>query len=539
MAEAVGALDESFLPQIIGIFYATFHPKQGPIVPYKVPENLISHNEQGFESSQGPNSRRGSFDPNSLLSSTSQAPNRSADELEDDGLLQEDVLAFRRGSIARRSTTGKSEDGKEDSRLLKPDETPISSTSRDSSLSSHPNWVQTPSATSTAPTTSLSYSLQEASPTAFPTVPEPLLSARSSLHTCSAPGSAITSREQSPSVPIPSLPSGDASKALVTADDARAKRLGAFTSNKVREADTYPLHAGNGYCGPRSSLDESDASDREDAHGRGRPTAVQNMIRCASESPSSGLERTGHHQSHIHVVNIASTTHSSSDSTLINGIGEDSRRRGSFGQLVSASLDSRRRLASRSRTRATGGTAAAAAAGPGNGGARTSSVSPNRLGRFRGMRSSSPAGIQGSYRVPSTSASAGGRDMSMQAATGPQTLLDFSQISEYIIGKSALKHRLVTNQFIWNLAFVFDRRSDLSGFEPVVRKCGRIFRACELDSQYLTQRSTRANIQNVIDQMFEDLNSYSETSITIDGINYLELKLFPFYRKFRVSDEVY
>lgn len=31
--------------------------------------------------------------------------------------------------------------------------------------------------------------------------------------------------------------------------------------------------------------------------------------------------------------------------------------------------------------------------------------------------------------------------------------------------------------------------------------------------------------------MFEDLNSYSETSITIDGINYLELKLFPFYRK--------
>lgn len=89
--------------------------------------------------------------------------------------------------------------------------------------------------------------------------------------------------------------------------------------------------------------------------------------------------------------------------------------------------------------------------------------------------------------------------------------------------------RYPRNQFIWNLAFVFDQRSDLSGFEPVVRKCGRIFRACELDSQYLTHRSTRANIQNVIDQMFEDLNSYSETSITIDGINYLELKLFPFY----------
>jgi hypothetical protein len=62
---------------------------------------------------------------------------------------------------------------------------------------------------------------------------------------------------------------------------------------------------------------------------------------------------------------------------------------------------------------------------------------------------------------------------------------------------------------------------------------GSAFR--QLDSQYLTHRSTRGNIQNVIDQMFEDLNSYSETSITIDGINYLELKLFPFYRQSRTG----
>jgi hypothetical protein len=34
----------------------------------------------------------------------------------------------------------------------------------------------------------------------------------------------------------------------------------------------------------------------------------------------------------------------------------------------------------------------------------------------------------------------------------------------------------------------------------------------------------------VLEQLFEDLNSYSETSINLDGFNSLELKLFPYFR---------
>jgi hypothetical protein len=34
-----------------------------------------------------------------------------------------------------------------------------------------------------------------------------------------------------------------------------------------------------------------------------------------------------------------------------------------------------------------------------------------------------------------------------------------------------------------------------------------------------------------LEQLFEDLNSYSETSIPLDGFNSLELKLFPFFRE--------
>lgn len=81
------------------------------------------------------------------------------------------------------------------------------------------------------------------------------------------------------------------------------------------------------------------------------------------------------------------------------------------------------------------------------------------------------------------------------------------------------------------MGFVFDGNADLSAFEPVVRKCGRILRAAELDSRYLSSPSSKHQMQSILEQIFEDLNSYSETSITVDGINYLELKLFPFYRE--------
>ena len=33
----------------------------------------------------------------------------------------------------------------------------------------------------------------------------------------------------------------------------------------------------------------------------------------------------------------------------------------------------------------------------------------------------------------------------------------------------------------------------------------------------------------ILEQLYEDLNSYSETSIAIDQFNSIELKIFPFY----------
>ena len=36
-------------------------------------------------------------------------------------------------------------------------------------------------------------------------------------------------------------------------------------------------------------------------------------------------------------------------------------------------------------------------------------------------------------------------------------------------------------------------------------------------------------IHTILEQLYEDLNSYSETSILIDKFNSIELKIFPFY----------
>jgi hypothetical protein len=170
-----------------------------------------------------------------------------------------------------------------------------------------------------------------------------------------------------------------------------------------------------------------------------------------------------------------------------------------------------------------------------------------------------------------------------------QPLLSFQSISEYVIPKSPLTGRLVTltstglasrisslnsgqsssrssspssrssspertptaykilgfplvlegqqgqyarNEFRWNLCFVFEASAEVEAFEPIVRKCGRILRSAELDSSYLSApQPSHAPMPAVLEQIFEDLNSYSETSIPLDGFNSLELKLFPFYRE--------
>jgi hypothetical protein len=62
---------------------------------------------------------------------------------------------------------------------------------------------------------------------------------------------------------------------------------------------------------------------------------------------------------------------------------------------------------------------------------------------------------------------------------------DDGRIEEYrIMGYPCILNgeggRYVRNEYMWNLCFVFEAKSSLEAFEPVVRKCARILKSAEV-----------------------------------------------------------
>ncbi|KAI0277219.1 nitrogen permease regulator 2 [Russula aff. rugulosa BPL654] len=132
------------------------------------------------------------------------------------------------------------------------------------------------------------------------------------------------------------------------------------------------------------------------------------------------------------------------------------------------------------------------------------------------------------YQVPEglIASSTGGGSFSSN-----RTLLNFDDISKYIIAQSPLCGRLVTcTAGIYKLLGNYERyffRFNICF--PIVRKVNRVLTACEEESSFLSSPETSFKIHAILEQLYEDLNSYSETSIRIDNFNSIELKIFPFY----------
>ncbi|KAI9004854.1 nitrogen permease regulator 2, partial [Phycomyces nitens] len=143
-----------------------------------------------------------------------------------------------------------------------------------------------------------------------------------------------------------------------------------------------------------------------------------------------------------------------------------------------------------------------------------------------------------------------------QEESTTKPLIEFEAISEYVIPKKQLYKRLVTictnnykvmgcpvilndhekycdfrNEFRFNLCFVFERDAETSSYEAVVRKLSRVLEGLELECDFLSKdaSSNTRSVQNVIEQLFEDLNSYCECQIPINAFNTINLKLFPSY----------
>ncbi|KZT70125.1 NPR2-domain-containing protein [Daedalea quercina L-15889] len=155
-----------------------------------------------------------------------------------------------------------------------------------------------------------------------------------------------------------------------------------------------------------------------------------------------------------------------------------------------------------------------------------------------------------STATPLTEASASTTAADTPSPSPCRDLFHFDDISRYVMPPSALCGRLVIcatkghriigfpvelqgayerNYFRYNLCFVFERTADLSCYEPVVRKVSRVLTSCELESRFLSEPDSSPSIHAVLEQLYEDLNSYSETSIPLDKFNSIELKIFPFY----------
>ncbi|OAD74380.1 hypothetical protein PHYBLDRAFT_99189, partial [Phycomyces blakesleeanus NRRL 1555(-)] len=139
-----------------------------------------------------------------------------------------------------------------------------------------------------------------------------------------------------------------------------------------------------------------------------------------------------------------------------------------------------------------------------------------------------------------------------QEESTTKPLIEFEAISEYVIPKKQLYKRLVTictnnykvmgcpvilndhvkyrdfrNEFRFNLCFVFERDAETSSYEAVVRKLSRVLEGLEVRNS--SKYSETKSVQNVIEQLFEDLNSYCECQIPINAFNTINLKLFPSY----------
>ncbi|GAA5888956.1 hypothetical protein JCM5296_002755 [Sporobolomyces johnsonii] len=156
-----------------------------------------------------------------------------------------------------------------------------------------------------------------------------------------------------------------------------------------------------------------------------------------------------------------------------------------------------------------------------------------------------------------------GRDAGVAATGEPivrstPVLFDFSSVIDFVIPKPELCGHLITkatrtskilglpirivdedkyhhskavynrNAFIFNVCFVFERDAELSVYEPVVWKTARQLGQMEESSSLLSSPPPSFSMANLLEQLYLDLNAYSETSISLLDTD-LNLFLLPFY----------
>jgi hypothetical protein len=130
----------------------------------------------------------------------------------------------------------------------------------------------------------------------------------------------------------------------------------------------------------------------------------------------------------------------------------------------------------------------------------------------------------------------------------------FDSCKEYIITKTQFCNRLITfshdkylfmgipqviesekyerNALLFNLVLAFDEQISsqtnyLDNYRPIIRKLAFLLRSLELESQFLSQAHNKAQLGQILKQIYHELNTKDETAIPVDMAHSIHLKLAP------------
>ncbi|GAM21598.1 hypothetical protein SAMD00019534_047730 [Acytostelium subglobosum LB1] len=106
------------------------------------------------------------------------------------------------------------------------------------------------------------------------------------------------------------------------------------------------------------------------------------------------------------------------------------------------------------------------------------------------------------------------------------TAFDYKILGFPVLLQDVKYHR---NALLFNLAMVFDKRTDTTIYHNIILKLGTNLMALEMETEYLfnqTKVRDQPDMTKILETLYIELNHYGESTITVDDANTINVKLF-------------
>ncbi|PIK47600.1 putative nitrogen permease regulator 2-like protein, partial [Apostichopus japonicus] len=124
---------------------------------------------------------------------------------------------------------------------------------------------------------------------------------------------------------------------------------------------------------------------------------------------------------------------------------------------------------------------------------------------------------------------------------------EFDILSGYFIPKPELLDKLITinvwdkkilgcpvgitnakysrNALLFNVGFVCSARTDVTAYEPIVKKLARYLVQMEVERGFISGEDSKAKIPDILSQLLNQLNQHGQCSLSVDESNTIHLKV--------------